>query len=423
MLWRTLMRMERGRRASLVVVPVLCSLAAFGLLRVTMGGERLIRLPETLTFTEDTAGQLLATVIGALTAMLAIVLAFSMLVVQLAMGQLSPRLVGFWYRDRHLKATLGIVVGALVYALLLLARVKPGFVPSVSTVLAAVLLLLSIGAFLSFVQHVGQVVRPEHVADRIMQVTLRSARRCLAGTSHDEQEALNLPPEPRVALRYFGPRGVLQLIHGAGLMKDARRLGVRVVMVSAAGDFLQPGDCVAVAYGPVPASGGHRLSLERHIVVGGGRLPSQDLLLGLRLLVDVAIRALSPAVNDPTTAVEMLERIGALLADFGKRRLGARWLSDVDGQERLCLLMPTWEDALSLGVAEIAEYSQGAPQVRRRLRALLQELLDTLPVSRHDALDRHLHELDDVEERRRDASSGTDRPDRQGFGPTRPVLA
>jgi uncharacterized membrane protein len=412
------LRFERWRRASLWLVPLLCAVGAWLLLRATVSAEPVLRLPADLVFDEASAVQLLAAAVSALFTLLGIVLAFTMLVVQLAMAQLSPRLVGFWYQDRHLKAALGIVVGSLVYSLLLLARVRPGFVPEVSMLVATALLLVSIGAFLSFVQHVGQTVRPDHVADRIVVVGLRMVARCLAGTEAEEGPALAVESEPRRAVRYRGRRGILQAIDSRRLVQDARRLGVRVVLLAAVGDYLGPGDRVAIAYG-LPSRAAGELDLDRRLLVGLGRLPYQDVLLSLRLLVDMAIRALSPAVNDPTTAVEMLERIGRLLAAMGQRRLGGRWLTDADGEPRVFLAVPTWEDALALGVREIAEYSAGGPQVRRRLRALLHELEGELPPSRHPALERHLQALDE-EPLAREAALAEDR---QGFGPSRPGLS
>jgi uncharacterized membrane protein len=210
---------------------------------------------------------------------------------------------------------------------------------------------------------------------------------------------------------------VLQAVHSRGMIRDARRLGIRLVLLAAVGDYLVPGACVALAYGP--PSGTREVSLTRRLLLGTGRLALQDSLLGLRLLVDVACRALSPAINDPTTAVEMLERIGAVLVDMGQRRLGSRWIPDAGGQPRVCIPMPTWDDLLTLSVAEITEYSVGAPQVRRRLRSMLHELEDELPPSRHPAIQPHLQALDEPSARD-EFSNGADH---QGIGLSRPELS
>ena len=124
------------------------------------------------------------------------------------------------------------------------------------------------------------------------------------------------------------------------------------------------------------------------------RTIDQDPLYALRLLVDIATRALSPAVNDPTTAVQTLDRIEAILELLANRRLDQGTIRDDQGTVRLIIPMPSWEDFLAVGLTEIRHYGATSAQVMRRLRALLDDLILDAPPSRRPALQEQLTYLD-----------------------------
>jgi uncharacterized membrane protein len=139
----------------------------------------------------------------------------------------------------------------------------------------------------------------------------------------------------------------------------------------------------------------------------------------LRLLVDIAIRALSPAINDPTTAVRALDRIEAILRRLGSSDLDIGRVRDASGALRLVYPAATWEDYLALGVTEIQLYGAGAVQIERRLAALFRLLRDAVPPARRAAVDAVARErAERIRESfpagpLRDAAEG---PDRQGIG-------
>jgi uncharacterized membrane protein len=159
--------------------------------------------------------------------------------------------------------------------------------------------------------------------------------------------------------------------------------------------------------------------LRRAIVVDEERTFEQDPKYAIRLLVDIAIRALSPAVNDPTTAVQALDQIGDLLLRLARRRLDIGTYRDSDGVARLIVRYPTWEDFLRVSLDEIRSYGATSVQVMRRMQALVADLLSVTPKERHAALiswqkrlERTIaHSFPDREDRL-DASE----EDRQGLG-------
>jgi uncharacterized membrane protein len=161
----------------------------------------------------------------------------------------------------------------------------------------------------------------------------------------------------------------------------------------------------------------------RHAIrFGGERTFAQDPQYSVRLLVDIAIKALSPAINDPTTAVQALDQIEDLLIRLGSRRLEIGSFYDSAGSLRLLISFPTWDDFLSLAFDEIAFYGASSVQVMRRMKALVNDLISILPDQRQPALSRWQERLQVAVERsfpdqreRLEASV----EDRQGLGSTR----
>ena len=154
-------------------------------------------------------------------------------------------------------------------------------------------------------------------------------------------------------------------------------------------------------------------------MLGGERTFEQDPKYAIRLIVDIAIRALSPAVNDPTTATQALDHLEDLLLRLGRRRLEIGAVHDRDGALRLIVTYPAWEDFLAIAFDEIRYYGKDSVQVMRRMRAFAADLIAALPPERHAALRRQQERLDATIARafpdaaeRQDASV----EDRQGFG-------
>jgi uncharacterized membrane protein len=160
-------------------------------------------------------------------------------------------------------------------------------------------------------------------------------------------------------------------------------------------------------------------ALQQCVAVGPERTLEQDPRFGFRILVDIANKALSPAINDPTTAVQALDQIHHLLLDVGRRKLDDGEARDADGQLRLVYGTPDWDDFVSLAVSEIRLYGGQSLQVNRRLRAMLDHLVQVLPKARHQPLQRELHSLHKTVERSFPDEEDRDRAevgDYQGMG-------
>jgi uncharacterized membrane protein len=189
----------------------------------------------------------------------------------------------------------------------------------------------------------------------------------------------------------------------------------------ATGDFVATGAGTVVVYGTPPRPALAQRQLSGMVALGTERTIDQDPAFALRIMVDVAIRALSPAVNDPTTAVQVLDHLENLLVAIGTtpELSGRRERRDTDGRLRLVMPAHRWEDFLALGTTEIREYGAASIQVMRRMRAMLESLRTSILPEYVAAADDELARLDATVETHWGASVDLDRArtsGRQGIG-------
>jgi len=150
------------------------------------------------------------------------------------------------------------------------------------------------------------------------------------------------------------------------------------------GQLIAEGASVAVVTGQTDPELGH--VVVKALTVGEERTFEQDPLFAIRVLADIALRALSPAVNDPTTAVQALDAMDGLLRALATRELDVGRVADRDGTLRITLVLPTWEDYLAVALDEIIALREVSPNVSRRILRLLDELEEIAPPRRHPAL-------------------------------------
>ncbi|WP_433891177.1 DUF2254 domain-containing protein [Streptomyces sp. CA-111067] len=332
------------------------------------------------------------------------------LVVQ-SVQAMSPRLVGvLGYFERSL-VLFGALTGTAVYALVVLAQVSDEHVPRLSVTLAIVFVVLSSGAILRSLAELREVVTGGGLV-RTVGLQLHAA----LDREWREPEGPAAGPGNADGEIAADQAGVVQRVDGAALAATAARLGVRVTGLVAVGSYTEPGAPLLRVSPAAPAAGARELA--RAVRVGPARHIEHDPAYGLRLLVDVAIRALSPAVNDPTTAVQTLDQIESVLLRIATRPLGPAVIRDADGTARVTLARPGWDVLLDLALAEILLYGADSLQIQRRLRALLDTLTRAAPQPRATSFAAYRAALNRTAQTLPDPSLTTTAttPDPQGLG-------
>ena len=350
-----------------------------------------------------------------------IVFSLTFVMMQFSATAYTPRLVLWMARDPVTSHSMGVFTATFLYAIAALAWVDrggSGRVPLAGTVLVTGLLIVSVIMFIILIQRVGVLQ-----INRMLSFTADQGRRII----EDLYPPIETPPYESLGDKagssciqtvvHRGPPIFLQRVDTPILVEIARKNGCVIEVVVCVGDAAlehTPMLRVLDAGAPIPES-----QLRSAVKLGGERTFEQDPKYAIRLLVDIAIKALSPAVNDPTTAVQTLDQIEDLLIRLGRRRLEIGAFRDASGKLRLLMPFPTWDDFLRLALDEIRFYGAGSIQVMRRMKALVNELISILPEERHLALRHWQQRLQATVERtfadQVDKLEASDE-DRQGLG-------
>ncbi|MBR0683127.1 DUF2254 domain-containing protein [Roseomonas eburnea] len=325
----------------------------------------------------------LSAIASGMMALTGIVFSVAFVMLQFSAITYSPRFATRFARDPLLFHALGIFFATFTYSLAATAwvdREGSGMVPTVSWFIAIMLLSLSLLIFTLLVRRladlqIGNTLR--FVGDRGREViaeTFAAAGTSLAAQTPTGADAAEAPPTQ--TLRFDGSPHYVDRIDTAALVELARRAGGRIVMDCAVGDMVTGGMVLLRVHGgtaPLPEP-----ALRRAIGFGLERTFEQDPKYPIRMLVDIAIKALSPAINDPTTAVQALDQIEDLLRRLALQGLDVGRVRDAGGTLRLVFPTPDWEDYLSLAFDEIRMFGITSIQVLRRLRAALLGLEELL---------------------------------------------
>jgi len=203
--------------------------------------------------------------------------------------------------------------------------------------------------------------------------------------------------ETALEIRRKGPGGVILAVDQRGLIEVAKRADCVLVLTLAVGDYLSSGDVIVEVYGAKALLPND--NFEKLIALGAERTFQQDPSFALRILVDNSTKALSPAINDPTTASNVIDRIEDLLMVLITRDLNVGSLYDAEGKLRVVVPVPSWDEYLAIAVTEIRQYGYSSIQVIRRLRRMLEDLLDVAPVAYQQSLKAELDVLNETAKR------------------------
>ncbi len=396
MTWSASFRRRQALKESLWALPLLVGIIGALLGDVApLSGLSFDSSPSYWTYSASTATTVLAAIAGATVALTGFALTVSVLGVQMATGTFSARYMRFLYRDPLLKWLLAVLVGTTTYCFALLRRTENEAVPNIGVSVAGGLVLVGLILFLLFLDRFLHRLRPVAVAAFVAAAGRRALEQTVAAAASSESPN-PLPPDYRAdedpaRVVRSSHAGAMQALDGQGLVRYAHANRCLLVLRHGVGDFVPQGAALVEIYGEDPGEDADA-AIEGMIALGVERTIDQDPAFAIRIMVDIANRALSPAVNDPTTAVQVLNHLGDTL-----RRIGSTPLPmPSPGRAGAGVLMPfrRWEDFLSLAVTEIREYGHGSVQVLRRLRAVLEELRESVLVERRAAVDAELARLD-----------------------------
>jgi uncharacterized membrane protein len=395
MAWNQWYAFRSYLRSSLWTVPLVALLFEQVIFRVVYALDTKISWVPTWPLGLSGTKTALETIITLMLSFLVFTFGSLLVAVQVASGQLTPRIIATTLlRDNVIRFTVGLFVFTLLFAIGTVARIETN-VPHLVMWVSAILGLGSLMAFLFLIDYAARLLRPVSIVWLVGEKG-RSVIDSVYPTPIKNTDALparqqRLGPPDRV-VSHQGKSAIVLAVNLNALVAEAKRVKGVIKVVPRVGSFVSRGEPVFLVYGNTNALNEGKLTGS--IAFGPERTIEQDSTFSFRVIVDIAIRALSKAINDPTTAVLAIDQLQRLLRVVGGRDLHDEHIMDGAGRLRVIFPTPNWEDFVQLAFREIRLYGAENFQIARRLRAMVNNLEEILPESRQPALRVELDLLD-----------------------------
>ena len=370
----------------LAMVAVACALAVTALnIDVRLGDS-----PVWFLFSggSNQAPQFLSSLVTAMITMATLAISITMVVLTLAAQQLGPRLIGNFMGDRRTQAVLGLFIATVVYLLLVLrsAYGQGNSVSNLAVTGGTVLVLICIATLLLFVHHLAQSIVADNVIDRVGARLDGDILRLLPKEAPEQPERPDLKQQGAPVLLSYG--GYVQAIDFGSIVAAAAEADAVVELAIRAGQHAVPGRILAYVTPKKAANDALCHAIQNAVLVGRQRTAVQDLEFSIRQLVEIALRALSPGINDPYTANAVVDRLTLSIALIMTRSNAKSVWSDAEGKTRLEAPVSTFEGITDAAFNEIRQ--QALPAVLIRMAESLGQLLQQADKAHCLALQKHL---------------------------------
>ena len=394
MYWKQRYQARSYLRSSLWIVPVAAGFAE-RVFRIIVGHLE-GRLPWVgYGLGLDGARALTNAVITLTLSLLVFTFASLLVAIQVASGQYTPRIIATTLlRDNVIRYTVGLFVFTFLFCVRALNQLETT-VAQLATFITGLLGLVCLAAFLFLIDYAARLLRPVSLVKRVgndgLAVIESVYPEKLTGAPGVAASPQDAGPVERTIL-HRGTSGIVLAVDVPELIVEAEKANGVIEFAPQVGDFVGADEPLFLLHGGAKAV--DEKTLRNCVIFGSERTLEQDPLFAFRILVDIAIKALSAAINDPTTAVLAIDQLHRLLRSAGQRNLRTDSILSPAGTLRVIFRTPNWDDFIHLAFAEIRYYGASNIQIARRLRAMIINLANTLPAERHAALHQELDLLD-----------------------------
>jgi len=377
-------------RSSLWFVPTLIVLIAvalaFGLIEVDKHVDRQLQdwWPRVFVAQAEGSRAMLSTIAGSMATIAGVAFSITIVALALASSQYTSRVLRNFMRDPANQVVLGVFVGVFTYCLLVLRNISSGsneaFVPSLAVLGGVVLALVGIGFFIFFIHHISASIQAEEIIAAITRDTVKVIDRMFPQELGEEAEGdadqlesactdLTWCPVPALTTGY------VQSVDPEALLAFARERDTVLQMECGVGDFATQGRPLALlAVEQTPDEATAR-ALNRIYAIDSYRTTDQDAAFGIRQLVDITLKALSPGINDTTTAVACIEHLSVILQRCAVRHLESRYRFD-GGELRVIACGPTFERLVALAFNQILENAEGNTEIMTRMLTAIGQVVE-----------------------------------------------
>lgn len=391
-------------RSNLWFVPTLLTLFSIGLAGVTLWLDR--DTPLDLEATNlwwlfgggaEGARGVLSAIAGGIITVTGVVFSITIVALQLASSQFTPRVLKNFTADPANQIVLGIFIGTFTYTLVIARAVRSptqetaAFVPAISITVSMLLALVSIGFLIFFIHHIARSIQASVLIDRVAKDTIWRIENIFParlGEPEDPERGVNLSELEEVATVPIraSAGGYLQWVDEDALFNVAERDELVVFMEPRVGDFILPGSVLALA-GPADAlTSSSADEILGAFVLGLERTPYQDVEFGIIELMDIAVKSSSSAINDPTTTITCLDRLGEILTRLGQRDEPARVRTGKTGKLHFIARRTNFDRAVHLAFDQIRHYGADNPVIAAKLISTLGKVAALVPEDRRAPL-------------------------------------
>lgn len=374
-------------QASLWLIPAAMCVAMLGLAYAMVFSPLAFPTPDAEQYwwlfggDAATARDLVAAVLSGIITMTSLVVSITMVVLSLASGQLGPRLIDNFLRDRQIQVVLGLFTGTVFYCLFVLRSINEelgaDYVPHIAITTATVLAMLCLLALLFYVHKIARSI----VADTVVSQVADNLERAILREAGNRPSDGHGPSRGQYALTIPLPlnaSGYVQVIEFDQLVDLAQREGIVIDLRVRPGHFVLRGSHALMIMANAHVSEGVRTAIRRAFTVGKDRTPTQDLEYSVRQLVEIAVRALSPGINDPFTAVAVMNRLGGALELAALNAAPVRHYADDEGNLRVLAQPSDLPDLFDTALNQIRQAASQTPSVLIQLAHLCAQLASVL---------------------------------------------
>jgi len=394
MYWKQTYYLKDHFRSSLWLVPLIAIPFALVATRVLHRLDAWLGW-RFLDFGASGAEAMLNTVITATLSFVVFTFGSLLVALQVASGQLTPRIIAtILVRNNVVRYTTGLFIFTLLFAVSARNRMQDDVFQLVIFA-AACLGILCFAAFLFLIDYAARLLRPISIVSHVGKAGIAVIDSVYPDPNLDPTQSNRDRFKLGKPTRSIEHRGTSEIVLAANvneLVAEAEGSGGVIEFVPQVGDFIATDEPLFNLYGGAALLDEGRL--KSTVAFGPERTLEQDPTFAFRIIVDIALKALSPAINDPTTAVIAIDQLHRLLRKAGNKNLRTDEILDKTGKLIVIFRTPNWRDFVHLAFTEIRHCGAQNMQIARRLRAMIENLVQTLPENRHPALQKELQLLD-----------------------------
>jgi uncharacterized membrane protein len=401
-------------RSSLWLVPTILVIAsillAVGLIELDQVMDVGLRekYPRLFAAEAEGARAMLSAIAGSMITVTGVVFSITIVALTLASTQYTSRILRTFMRDRANQIVLGVFLGIFSYCLIVLRTLSGGnngqFIPSMAVLAAVVLALVGIGFLIFFIHHIAATIQASEIISSITDETLEAIDNFFPdeiGEDSEDNEDDREVAEPHKAIWHVVPslsRGYIQKIATDSLLEFARNKGTIVKMEKEIGEFVAKGRPLAYLSLEAEPDKETVKKLNAVYAIGSYRTVDQDPAFGIRQLVDIALKALSPGINDTSTAIICIDHLSAILQRAACRRIESKYRYE-DGELRVIAKGLTFQSLLRQSYSQILENGEGNAAVIERMIDAVEEISNLAYNARKRALREQLDIIKEVAER------------------------